>query len=591
MKPIPTSRRGLTALTIGLLLAGGTAFYVTQSDGKSQPEFDFMNQTGGTIADTEPAAGEDGMPTGFAGTYLSSHFAQNQSNWVQAADMIDRLLDHDPDNFELVRQSMVLAAAAGEFDLAAERAAALLKSNNADPLSSLIVATRALQRHDYKSAVATLQSIPSNDMNAFVTPLFLGWAHAGQGIAKTDIMKGSSIHAYHGGLIAYALKLPGAAIAGFARAILVPGSLNAQDAERAADLMTLAGQDKDAAKLYQSLIDQDAGSDRIAKKLNAIGNRPIPAALIPGVETADAGRAAGLALLDLANILYQEESNQSAIIFAQMALALNPDLMDARILIADLHARSNQIEQAITEYKSIPGDSPLYIHARHRAADFLARNSRYDEAIALLQDAYDSHKNPETLIRQGDLHRGAEHYTKALAIYDKVLDILPKPLPAKDWYILYARGMTLERLKRWPEAEKDLEAALALRPDHAHLMNYLAYGWADQGVNLDKALKMLEDAVSLNPEDGYIIDSLGWAHYKIGNFDEAIPYLERAVALMPYDPTVNDHLGDAYWRVGRKTEARYQWDRARLYTKDSTELKAIDTKIASGLAPGTPAAQ
>ena len=108
-----------------------------------------------------------------------------------------------------------------------------------------------------------------------------------------------------------------------------------------------------------------------------------------------------------------------------------------------------------------------------------------------------------------------------------------------------------------------MKKALELYPDQPHVLNYLGYSWIDQGINLDDGMRMIRRAVEQRPDDGYIVDSLGWAYFRIGNYDEAVKNLERAVELKPDDPTINDHLGDAYWKVGRKLEARFQWSHAR----------------------------
>jgi Flp pilus assembly protein TadD len=121
------------------------------------------------------------------------------------------------------------------------------------------------------------------------------------------------------------------------------------------------------------------------------------------------------------------------------------------------------------------------------------------------------------------------------------------------------------------------------------VLNYLGYSWVDQGVNLDEAFKMLRRAVDLRPNDGYIVDSLGWAHYKLGHYQEATDALEKAIDLKPADPVVNDHLGDAYWRVNRRTEAHFQWNHARDMKPDTDELPKILDKIDHGL-PDPPAA-
>ena len=117
--------------------------------------------------------------------------------------------------------------------------------------------------------------------------------------------------------------------------------------------------------------------------------------------------------------------------------------------------------------------------------------------------------------------------------------------------IYYFRGICFERAKQWAKAEADFKTSLELIPDQPHVLNYLGYSWIDQGINLDEGMRMIKRSVEQRADDGYIVDSLGWAYYRLGNMDEAVKQLERAVELKPEDPTINDHLGDAYWRVGR----------------------------------------
>ena len=107
--------------------------------------------------------------------------------------------------------------------------------------------------------------------------------------------------------------------------------------------------------------------------------------------------------------------------------------------------------------------------------------------------------------------------------------------------------------------------------------------WVDQGVNIDEGFKMLRRAVDLRPKDGYIVDSLGWAFYRMGRYDDAVHTLEKAIELKPNDPTINNHLGDAYWHVGRKLEATFQWAHARDMQPDPEDLPSILKKIETGM--------
>ena len=128
-----------------------------------------------------------------------------------------------------------------------------------------------------------------------------------------------------------------------------------------------------------------------------------------------------------------------------------------------------------------------------------------------------------------------------------------------------------------------MRKALELQPEQPHVLNYLGYSWIDQGINLDEGMKMIKRAVDQRPDDGYIVDSLGWAYFRIGNYDEAVKNLERAIDLKPEDPTINDHLGDAYWRVGRTLEAKFQWAHARDLKPEPEDLPKIEAKIENGL--------
>jgi len=166
------------------------------------------------------------------------------------------------------------------------------------------------------------------------------------------------------------------------------------------------------------------------------------------------------------------------------------------------------------------------------------------------------------------------------------------------WTLFYFRGICFERSKQWPKAEADFKKALELFPEQPMVLNYLGYSWVDKGINLDEAFKMLGRAVDPRATDGYIVDSLGWAHYKLGHYSEAVQELEKAIELKPADPVVNDHLGDAYWRVNRKIEAHFQWNHARDMDPEPEDKPNILKKIESGLpddalkdAPTAPAAE
>jgi Flp pilus assembly protein TadD len=149
--------------------------------------------------------------------------------------------------------------------------------------------------------------------------------------------------------------------------------------------------------------------------------------------------------------------------------------------------------------------------------------------------------------------------------------------------LFYQRGIAYERSDRWELAEDDFFRALELEPDQPLVLNYLGYSWVELRRNLDEAQEMIEKAVEQRPDDGYIVDSLGWVMYRLGNFEEAVKHLGRAVELRPVDPVINDHFGDALWMVGRRIEARFQWKRALSFEPEEEEAERIRDKLERGL--------
>ena len=174
-----------------------------------------------------------------------------------------------------------------------------------------------------------------------------------------------------------------------------------------------------------------------------------------------------------------------------------------------------------------------------------------DEAMRHLNEIVAARPHDvEALSSLAELQRSAKKYVEAAATYDKAIAAVGIP-QGDNWTLFYFRGICYERAKQWPKAEADFKKALELNPDQPLVLNYLGYSWVDQGLNLDEAFKMLRKAVELRPNDGYIVDSLGWAHFKLGQYAEAAETLEKAIDLKPADPVLNDHLGD-----GRRTARR-----------------------------------
>ena len=275
------------------------------------------------------------------------------------------------------------------------------------------------------------------------------------------------------------------------------------------------------------------------------------------------------------------------LVYLQLALYLQPTHPLALIALADLYSAVKKPQLAIKLYERVPATSPMRRNASIQLAMDLDNLDRTDEAKKHLEKLVaEQPKDIEAILALGNILRGRKKFAECADVYSKGVATIEKA-QRSDWLLFYFRGICLERAKLWSNAEADLKKALELFPEQPQVLNYLGYSWIDQGVNLDEGMRMIRRAVEQKPEDGYIIDSLGWAHYRLGNYEEAAKHLERAVELKPEDPTINDHLGDVYWRIGRQAEARFQWSHARDLKPEPEELPKIEEKLRTGLADET----
>jgi tetratricopeptide (TPR) repeat protein len=302
----------------------------------------------------------------------------------------------------------------------------------------------------------------------------------------------------------------------------------------------------------------------------------------PLVDSVQAGAAE--ALYGIGANLTRHGGEDLALIYLQLALHLNPNHPLALLTLGDLYESVKKPQMAIKVYERVPSSSPLKRNAQIQLATDLDAADRSDDAIKILKAvAAEDPKDLDAIMALGNIERGRKKFADCAQTYSQGIDVLPPNNDKANSVYYYYRGMCEERSKQWSKAEADMRKALELQPEQPNVLNYLGYSWIDQGVNLDEGMKMIKRAVEQRPDDGYIVDSLGWAYFRIGNYEEAAKNLERAVDLRPEDPTINDHLGDAYWRVGRTLEAKFQWAHARDLKPEPDELPKIEAKLANGL--------
>jgi Flp pilus assembly protein TadD len=244
---------------------------------------------------------------------------------------------------------------------------------------------------------------------------------------------------------------------------------------------------------------------------------------------------------------------------------------------------NNNLKDANNMYLAISNDPDYSWAARLRIASNLDRLGDTSTAIRKLQAmSIEEPERVEALMKMGNILQSHKRYQASINSYEQAKKKVQN-IDGNHWSLYFSLGISYERVGKWSMAEKNLLKALKLKPNHPSILNYLGYSWVEQGLKLDLAQKMIRSAVKQRPRDGYIIDSLGWALFRLGNIGGAVKQLERAVLLRPEDPTINDHLGDVYWTIGRKNEAIFQWNRALILEPEKDTIPNIKLKLKVGL--------
>ena len=227
----------------------------------------------------------------------------------------------------------------------------------------------------------------------------------------------------------------------------------------------------------------------------------------------------------------------------------------------------------------------MYYPAQMKKANNLTSTEKYSEAIVVLKKLLKNNpKNCQVLFNLGDALRISDNQEEAIKYYNQAIDAIFYE-SEKYWPVYYALAVSYDKNNEWLKAEQSLEKALQLSNRHPQVLNYLGYSWLKNDTNIDKAVAYIIEAYEKEPNDGVIMDSLGWVYFKTGDYANAIVYLEKASELNPQNAIISDHLGDAYWLGGRKNEAVFQWKQALNQKEEHEELniKNIKNKIKNGL--------
>jgi tetratricopeptide (TPR) repeat protein len=521
--------------------------------------------------------------------FMVARFAALTNDPEMAARHYASAIATAPEEMDVAERAVFSALLAGDYGLAAGMSRRASDAGSEAGLVRLTLISDAIGRGKTKAAIELAEASDLRAFNRMVVRNLEAWslldaegADAAEALLQKNLTgdpRLDNVTLHMMGLVQAAAHKDEAAISTF-DAIWASGARLAVGAETYAALLAQQGDPARALDiLSQFRADVGYNAALEALKTRIESGEPVKAPRL----TTRQGAALSL-FLPASALIFQTDDDVAAVYFV-LAVALDPGLHQARTLWAQSLIQADRRVEAIRILSEVPASSPYYAAARSQMASSLLQEDRADEALKVAAEALAAKPDRSLRLQLADLYRALERQGEAEAILSEVI-LADEAEGRSDWRPIFSRGAARERQAKFDGAEADMKRALELSPSNATVLNYLGYSWIDRGINLAEGFDLIRQAVALQPNSAHIVDSLGWAHYRFGQFDEAVDYLERAVELLPGDAILNDHLGDAYWSVGRRKEAGFQWRRALKLDPSPEDRSKIEQKLMTG--PGAP---
>ena len=524
--------------------------------------------------------------------FISARYAGMVGDSAAAATFYRRAYVNSPEDSGLLERAAIATLASGDTEGAIKLAkSARPRAAEDSPSVQLALIIDDIENGRLPSAKARLQKPALGALNIDLAAFLSAWLTAvgdpAMGAAEVDALPGRRMIAGEQASLKALVLMQGGrddeAIQSFRIALHLPLASRDAVAALGGSLAASRGDTLGARELIAlGAVEGDpgAGSARVLADIDA--GRKIAR---PKLTTREG--AAMTIYIASGTGLVRSSPDLSAMRHA-MALHLDPQLAPARLTLAEAFERQDRSDEAIAVLRAVSASSAWAADAHMAEATILNRQERVGEALAAAEAALAISQRREILLQAGDLYRINGRGDLARKLYDGVI-ASDDAHGVVDWRVLFARSSVRSEAGDWAGAEADLQAAIAVEPDRPELLNFLGYAWVNRGVRVQEGLALIQRAADARPDQGYIIDSLGWAYFKLGQMTKAIEYLERAAELSPTDSEVIEHLGDAYWRAGRETEARFEWLAALDLKPDAVREAALRGKLDKGL-PASPGA-
>ena len=519
------------------------------------------------------------------GAYVAGRVAHLRKNFNKAADYYIEALKDDPENAELINSVYLLLVSKGRVHEAAKYARISQSNGDKNNFIYIILMTDDMKEGRYAEAEKDLSGLKGPVYDQFIVPLLSAWSYVGRpGDAEANRQKAlqklavvakepsfRALYNFHAGMINDYYGKNDEAQKNYE---VIVNEERLEMSFRSLQVITnfyvRTGQKEKAVALVSRYHDDNVLADMLNRLGRNVRNAK-PEKTAPIVDNANIGLSE--ALFSIASTLRQGAAGVDlAHMFISLSVYANPKYDLAKLLLADILESREMYAEANEVYDDIDKNSEAYYTVQLKKASNFVLMEDYKSAELLLKAlALDGYSNYQLYLDLGDVLRVNNKQAEAIEYYKKAVKKIDK-FDNEHWVLFYALGISYEQDKQWDKAEKSFLKALELSQNHYLVLNYLGYSWLKQGKNVEQAFGMIVDAYNQAPNDGHILDSLGWAFYRLGKYEQAIEYMEKAAELEPANAVISDHLGDAYWLGGRKNEAGFQWNHVLVMKDDTGEV-------------------
>ena len=513
----------------------------------------------------------------YLGLYLSSLAAAKDGDFSKATELSISALNKNKNDINLMKNALKMSLFSGEIKKASQLASTIeLNDENLSSINLLPTIVMELQRNDLESATEVSNLLDVQNHHVFISKIIKAWHYNNSNqyaYSLTTLDQLSLDLDEVSKEITLFIDIQALAIS----------SLNGDLEETKKRYNTILVNYENfpirfllpLAKIIYSSGDKEKGSNLLKDNLSQaydINN----AYLIlkknnidtPALSIAKAMFEAGLMVARSKGIL-------SAIPYFWCSIELNPDYIESKLLLASFFSEINQNLKALEildkEYLSSPY-LPIIAYEKSYIYESLGEYGLAQDALLNFLN-HDSFRN-QALLRSANLLRKEKNIAEAILIYETLINT---PSPPLETY--YFHSVALVQIQDWERAIKSLDVLIKKIPNNAEVLNFVGYILVDKSDRIKEGLGYIERAIQLDSQNGFFLDSLGWAYYKLQKIDKAIYYLERAVELEPQEAEITSHLGDAYWQSKRYKEAMVQWKRALTLNGIDTLQKEIKSKL------------